>query len=212
MADADAFFAASLRPAPAIAAAPPPTRASKSTTAAGAQVIVMHAEPGAPAGGGFARWGGWVAAAACLVIVAAQAIAQRGAPGAPSAATAPEATTTQAPLAPGGDPAGRAATGELSWSDEAQRGTLRARGLAPSAQGEEYEAWVVDRSREGGLAVPVGHFAVSQAAATIRVELAAPVQTGPGARFVVTVEPAGGVMSSPRSRVALEGALRSSQR
>jgi hypothetical protein len=178
-----------------------PAGDAKSTTAAGAQVIVMPLAPEerrAPVD--YARWGGWVAAAACLVIAAMQAIAPRG----PAAGGSPSEGTRVA-LVAGADATGARASGELAWSASEQRGTLRARGLSPSAPGEEYEAWVIDSRRDGELTVPLGHFAAD--GAEVAIEVRSPLQIVAARRVVVTVERAGGVLVSNGSRVALQGAF-----
>jgi hypothetical protein len=178
-------------------------RDAKSTTAAGAQVIVMPLASGQRGEReervDYARWGGWVAAAACLVIAVMQWIAPRG-----SAAGNP-ADAMRVALVAGGDASGTVASGELVWVASDQRGTLRARGLAPSAPGEEYEAWIVDSTRGGEVAVPLGHFAAGGSETVLDVR--SPVQIAAARRLVVTVERAGGVLVSKRSRVALEGAF-----
>jgi hypothetical protein len=176
------------------------SREPNSTTAAGAQVIVMPLAPeGRRARLDYVRWGGWVAAAACLVIAVMQAIAPRGgAAGGPS-------ESTHVALVAGADASGAGASGELAWSASEQRGTLRARGLSVSAPGEEYEAWIVESTRDGEVAVPVGHFAVDGSPQALDVR--SPVKISAARRLVVSVEHAGGVLVSNRGRVALEGAF-----
>jgi hypothetical protein len=198
MAGADAYLDANLDPAAPRADA---GSISKSTTAAGAQVIVMPLASGEERRErvDYARWGGWVAAAACLVIAVMQGIAPRG-----SAAGNP-AQSTRVALVAGSDASGTVASGELAWVASDERGTLRVRGLAPSAPGEEYEAWIVDSTRDGEVAVPLGHFAAGGSETVLDVR--SPVQIAAARRLVVTVERAGGVLVSKRSRVALEGAF-----
>ncbi len=193
IAGADAYLEASAPRAQA-------SRNAKSTTAAGAQVIVMPVASEEPrARVDYVRWGGWVAAAACLVIAAMQTVAPRGAAGgAPSG-------TTRVALTAGTDPSGVGASGELAWSASDQRGTLRVRGLSPSAPGEEYEAWIVGSTRDGDVAVPLAHFAGG--GPEIAIDVRSPLQVEAARRLVVTVERAGGVLVSRRSRVALEGAF-----
>jgi hypothetical protein len=191
MAGADAYLDAGPADAP---------RDAKSTTAAGAQVIVMPLASGDRAARvDYVRWGGWVAAAACLVIAATQAMAPR------AAASGSSSDSTHVALVAGADASGAAASGELAWSPSDQRGTLQARGLAPNGPGEEYEAWIVDSNRDGEVAVPLAHFAAG--GGEVSVDVRSPLQIAAARRLVVTVERAGGVLVSKRSRIALEGAF-----
>ena len=200
-ADADAFFARDGH--------------GTSTTAAGAQVIVMPVAAGEPSARvDYARWGGWIAAAACLVIVVTQSIGLRAsnATGAANALNDASTATDRIALhAVKGAPFGAIdAAADVTWNAHTRRGTLYPRGLPPNRAGEAYEAWIATRSPQGEALVPIGYFAVSGGArspAAAEVLVQSPIAIDTPERVVITIERPGGVLVSPSATIVLEGAF-----
>jgi hypothetical protein len=186
----------------------------RSTTAAGAQVIVMPLGEPARARVDAARWSGWLAAAACMVVVALQALASHGQVSR-GAANEAEAETesrvaavdlVRAPVQPAADASGARATGEATWSQAEQRGELRVRGLARSAPGTQYQVWVVDAARDARYPVALARFSADGDGEST-VALRAQVSVAQPTKLLVTVERAGGAVVPDGSRLTLTAAL-----
>jgi hypothetical protein len=174
-------------------------KAQTTTGAAGAQVIVMPFSPaeGAAAARGFdvLRWSGWLAAAACVALLAGQSLrteraraSRAGAPGVPAA--------DEVDVAIGAGDA-RGVSGELTWSPGAQSGTLRLRGLPPNEPAvSRYELWVRDDARDARYPLPVTMFDATSAGDAV-VTIAPSLGASHATEIVVTREaPAGAVVSA----------------
>jgi len=152
-------------------------------------------------------WTGWAAAAA----VAIWAVSGRGSDGAPTDETMPDglrasllASTAPVGWDRAGDPTGQAAEGDVVWSDSAQAGVMRFRGLAANdASKEQYQLWIFDASRDERYPVDGGVFNVSADSGDVLVRIRPSVPVTKATLFVVTVERPGGVVVSDRSRIAL---------
>jgi hypothetical protein len=153
-------------------------------------------------------WTGWAAAAA----VAIWAVSGGGSDGAPRTDAAPDGlrasllATSSAVVGwdRAGDPTGQAAEGDVVWSDSAQAGVMRFRGLAANdASKEQYQLWIFDASRDERYPVDGGVFNVSADSGDVLVRIRPSVPVTKATLFVVTVERPGGVVVSDRSRIAL---------
>jgi anti-sigma-K factor RskA len=102
------------------------------------------------------------------------------------------------------DPAASGASGDIVWSDAAQEGYMRFRGLAVNNPGlEQYQLWIFDAEREAARPVDGGVFDVTPAAADIVVPVDAKLRVTRATGFAVTVERPGGVVVSSRERIPL---------
>ncbi len=155
---------------------------------------------------------GWAAAAAAaaLAVVLAGRLAQReeqlgvGEPGARRDRLVAEAPDTAVlDWTPLTDPSAKGLAGRVVWSDSRNEGYMTFRGLAandPSAQ--QYQLWIFRGTDLGAEPHPVdgGVFDV-RAGEEVVVPIDAKLAVGRAATFVVTLEPAGGVVVSDRSRL-----------
>lgn len=152
-------------------------------------------------------WAGWATAAAVTI----WAVAGRGAGGASTGDLAPAALRAAllAAAAPvgwdrAGDPSGQAAAGDVVWSDSAQTGVMRFRGLAANdPTKEQYQLWIFDAARDERYPVDGGVFDVVADSGDVLVRIRPTVPVSEATLFVVTVERPGGVVVSDRSRIAL---------
>lgn len=144
-----------------------------------------------------------------------------GLPGEPTAAgerVALIATTedlVQVAWAPQDDPSlepveadGEAVYGDVVWSDSAQSGYMRFRGLKPNDPTvEQYQLWVFDEARNAEHPVDGGVFDIVAAdldeAGEIVVPINAKLPISKATLFAITVEKPGGVVVSDRSRLPL---------
>ncbi len=150
-------------------------------------------------------WSGWAAAACLLALL----MARGGAPGPEATSPAelraalvagdPQATTLA--WSATDDPAGRAVSGDIVWSDATQAGCMRLRGLPrnePTAS--QYQLWIFDASRPEATPVDGGVFDI-----VVDGEVLVPVKpklkVDKATLFAVTAEPAGGVVVSSREHI-----------
>lgn len=102
------------------------------------------------------------------------------------------------------DPAAAGATGEIVWSDSAQRDYMRFRGLdANDPSREQYQLWIFDRNQSADYPIDGGVFDVPAADGEIVVPIDAKIAVQEAWQFAVTVEKPGGVVVSDRSRLPL---------
>jgi hypothetical protein len=151
-------------------------------------------------------WGGWAAAAA----VTLWALAGRD-PAAPVPDSTPE--SLRAALLPAAmplawdratDATARTAEGDVVWSDSAQAGVMRFRGLAANdPTKEQYQLWIFDASRDERYPVDGGVFNVTADSGDVLVNIRPTIPVTKATLFVVTVERPGGVVVSDRSRIAV---------
>lgn len=119
---------------------------------------------------------------------------------------ASERTAVQKPWQQGPSPLRGDVAGDVVWCAERQEGWLTVRGLPPLGPDRCYQLWIVDRRRDGAP-VDGGVFTVADAAAETLVAIDAKLTIGEAAAFVVTVEPAGGVVVSKQDHVVAIAAL-----
>lgn len=151
----------------------------------------------------FQMWGGWMAAAACLLL--AVAIGLRGGL-APSGETSPSLAARierleQAPdliritLPPKGAAAG-VPSGEILWSNARQDGVLRLKGLKPNdPRVEQFQLWIVDPRRDAVAPVDGGVFDVASGEESV-IPIESKLRIISPTAFVITREQPGGVVKS----------------
>jgi hypothetical protein len=177
---------------------------------------------------------GWIAAAACLLLaIGALARRPPPAPvvtlpatpptqtASPSATPSPTTVASVTPaelreklLAAEGtsraewsatkDPLGKAATGEVVWNKELQKGTMRFKGLAKNDPTRaQYQLWIFDKSRDDKYPVDGGVFDVDSETGDVVVPIRATLAVNSPTLFAVTLEKPGGVVVSKRERIVV---------
>jgi len=180
------------------------------------------AAPTRRAGNPVLRWGGWLAAAAMVLV---WVVAPRG----PRLQTAePPQEVADAPRGPLdgaqlrdsllqadsalvrlawttlGDSSALGATGDVVWSEGGQRGVMRIAGLEPNDHRRfQYQLWIFDKTRDERYPVDGGVFDIPAGAREVFVPIDARLPVGEAVMFAITVEPPGGVVVSTRERIAL---------
>jgi hypothetical protein len=102
------------------------------------------------------------------------------------------------------DPAAAAASGDVVWNGDEQRGFMRFVGLAPNEQGSTtYQLWIFDEARDERFPVDGGVFDIPPGSTEVIVPIRPTLGVTRPALFAITVEPPGGVMVSSRERIAL---------
>lgn len=158
-------------------------------------------------------WGGWLAAAACLLLALAGWWPRLTAPPAPvetPTVELPPPTPDQAPDAldlpwqATEDPAAGGAAGAVVWSSDQQAGIMRISGLeANDPAVSQYQLWIFDRGRDERYPVDGGVFDMPAGAAEVVVPIDAKIAVGEPYLFAITVEKPGGVVVSERQRIVL---------
>lgn len=170
------------------------------------------------------RFGGWLAAAAAVVVAAIAWMRPAGntatgpGPVTPIATVRPSearerlmASAADAVVIPVGDwdnPEQPGVTGDVVWSESAQRGYLRLAGLKPNDPTvEQYQLWIVD-SRGMGQRISGALFDARPDPATgeVVVEIEPQIATQGAAAFALTIEKPGGVWVSDMTRRVVIGA------
>lgn len=177
-----------------------------------------------------AVYGGWLAAAACLVL--AVFAWERSPPVAPVAVVVPEtvpAAPPEKPVPPSAaeeraallaksdvlkislgatkDPAAAGMTGDVVWDPVTQRGFLHFTGLAANDPAvHQYQIWIFDAGRDKRYPVDGGVFDVPANSAEVVIPIRAALMVRKPAAFAVTVEKPGGVVVSGREHVVALGA------
>jgi Anti-sigma-K factor rskA len=181
-------------------------------------------------------YGGWLAAAACLLL--AIFAWERSPPAVAPPALAPVAVVTPAPapvLAPEQaiptpaeeraallakydslkislgatkDPAAAGMTGDVVWDPATQRGFLHFTGLAANDPAvRQYQIWIFDAGRDKRYPVDGGVFDVPANGGEVVIPIRAALMVRKPAAFAVTVEKPGGVVVSGREHVVALGAI-----
>ena len=141
-------------------------------------------------------WGGWIAAAAAILIaILAIWLRPEPKPGDPAALYA------QLSAKPGVVRAEWTMVGgEVVWDNDSQRGFMRFEGLAPNdPQVSQYQLWIFDAERDEATPVDGGVFDASSG--SIIVPIDAKIRVFEPTAFAVTVEKPGGVVVSKREKV-----------
>jgi hypothetical protein len=153
-------------------------------------------------------WAGWVAAAACLMLVAGT-WRMTHPPGVPlaneRARLMSEAGSLQAVFAATKDPAATQAQGDVVWSQTEQRGFMRFRGLAQNDRAAwQYQLWIFDKEQDDRYPIDGGVFDVQVTPdGDVLVPITAKIKVTKATAFVVTIEKPGGVVVSKRERVVM---------
>jgi anti-sigma-K factor RskA len=101
------------------------------------------------------------------------------------------------------DVAAKGASGDVVWSDVAQRGYMRFVGLAANDPATwQYQLWIFDEDRDQAFPVDGGVFDVSGNGEVV-VPIAAKLHVDHATLFAVTVERPGGVVVSKRERIVV---------
>lgn len=156
-----------------------------------------------------ATWAGWVVAAAAamtaifVILPDAEPIAPAPS-GLRAELLADEIDTQTLAWTATDDPAASGASGDVVWSDAAQEGYMRFRGLAVNdPEVEQYQLWIFDAERDEARPVDGGVFDVASADTDVVVSIDAKLPVSRATLFAVTVERPGGVVVSSRERLPL---------
>ena len=153
-------------------------------------------------------WVPWLAAAACLLI--GITIGRFG-----STTTAPTISermqqlllqqgTVVAEWEAQADPAGDGVTGRVVWNEKLDEGYMTFIGLSPNdPQVEQYQLWVFDDARNAEIPVDGGVFDIAESTGEVVLPIRQNLSITKASLFAITVEKAGGVMKSDRSRLPL---------
>jgi hypothetical protein len=193
---------------------------------------VERAPVAAPGRNRFGLYGGWLAAAACLVLaifawqrspppVTPLAVVT---PPPPAPVVAPEkplptpveeraallarSDSLKISLGATKDPAAAGMTGDVVWDPATQRGFLHFTGLAANDPAvHQYQIWIFDSGRDKRFPVDGGVFDVPANAAEVVIPIRAALMVRKPAAFAVTVEKPGGAVVSGREHVVALGAI-----
>ncbi len=157
--------------------------------------------------GRVAVWSAWLAAAAAIVLAVA-GWWPRLAPGRKDLAAMRraliDAATDELSLSfkPGPDPEGKAASGDLVWSERAQKGYMRLTGLPRNDPTKsQYQLWIFDGKQDERYPIDGGVFDIDVATGEAIVAIDARLRVVEPKLFAVTIEKPGGVVVSARERV-----------
>ena len=167
----------------------------------------------------FLQTAGWLAAAACLAIAVAGwwPRLNKGGTLAPRDIASFKTSTPDAVSAAFGDfndlttgapPEIRNVTGEVVWSDSAQTGFLKLKGMpANDPTKEQYQLWIIDGTRGLGQRISGAIFDVPKDVAVAKGEVIVPIDpqlhVNKAAIFAITIEAPGGVWVSDMTRRAV---------
>ena len=113
-------------------------------------------------------------------------------------------SSARAEWSPTKDPLGKAATGEIVWNTELQKGTMRFKGLAKNDPSRaQYQLWIFDKSRDDKYPVDGGVFDVDTESGDVVVPIRATLAVNEPTLFAVTLEKPGGVVVSKRERIVV---------
>ena len=151
---------------------------------------------------------GWVAAAACLLLLLGALWVKRPVPQ-PVASVErtklmakPE--TKKLDWTATADPASTRASGDVVWNAVEQRGYMRFKGLAKNDKNSfQYQLWIFDKNRDDKYPVDGGVFDVDSETGDVVVPITATLKVDEPVLFAVTVEKPGGVVVSKRERIVV---------
>ena len=102
------------------------------------------------------------------------------------------------------DPAAKAASGKVIWSDKLQRGVMEFSGLeANDPKQNQYQLWIFDADRPEATPVDGGVFDIPAGKKEVLVPIDARLPVSKATLFAITVEKPGGVVVSDRKRLPL---------
>lgn len=151
---------------------------------------------------------GWVAAAACLLLLLGALFVKRPVP---QPVASVERTkllakpgTTKLDWSATPDPAATRASGDVVWNAVEQRGFMRFKGLAKNDRSAfQYQLWIFDKDRDDKYPVDGGVFDVDSETGDVVVPITAKLKVNEPVLFAVTVEKPGGVVVSKRERIVV---------
>lgn len=109
------------------------------------------------------------------------------------------------------DQAARDLRGEVIWDPTTQRGYMSFQGLAANDPKRlQYQLWIFDGTRDERYPVDGGVFDIVDGGEPVWIPIAAKLPVREATRFVVTVEPPGGVVVSARQRIVAVTAFEAS--
>lgn len=149
---------------------------------------------------------GWIAAAACLIILLNATGMFPWNNGKPNEMT-PEQQRAQllanasdvviTPWQPPDDPKYRNVQGDVVWSDSRQEGYLRLHGMPTNdPEKKQYQLWIVDPDRDQKHPVDGGVFDVASTSGDVIIPIQAKLQIRTPRLFAITLEQPGGVVVS----------------
>jgi hypothetical protein len=151
---------------------------------------------------------GWVAAAACLLLLLGTLVVKR--PVAQPVATVERTKllskpgTTKLDWSATPDPAATRASGDVVWNAVEQRGFMRFKGLAKNDRNAfQYQLWIFDKDRDDKYPVDGGVFDVDSETGDVVVPITAKLKVNEPVLFAVTIEKPGGVVVSKRERIVV---------
>ncbi len=102
----------------------------------------------------------------------------------------------------GPDPSAIGLTGDVVWDPKTQSGFMAFKGLRPNnPMVAQYQLWIFDGQRDERYPVDGGVFDITAHAGTQVVPIRVPLTITTAIRFVVTLEPPGGVVVSDRAHI-----------
>jgi hypothetical protein len=102
------------------------------------------------------------------------------------------------------DPAAKAASGKVIWSDKLQRGVMEFSGLeANDPKQNQYQLWIFDADRPEATPVDGGVFDIPAGKKEVLIPIDARLPITKATLFAITVEKPGGVVVSDRKRLPL---------
>lgn len=164
-------------------------------------------------------WGGWLAAAAMLVLFVRANTGPKPEAEVPAVASIdPRVALRDSLLATPGvqrqawtpttDSSATGSSGEVLWDPVSQRGVMRFVGLTANDRDRwQYQLWIFDAERDERYPVDGGVFDIPTARGEVLVPIRARLGVGRAVLFAVTVEQAGGVVVSSRERIAVTARL-----
>lgn len=170
------------------------------------------------------QWFPWTVAAAAVLMALTALVLSKSSPPLPSLAEQRAAFIDQTPadqrlqwdwIVTEDSANAGGVTGDIVWSDEANRGYMKIVGLEMNNPNEsQYQLWIFDATRPEGELPQFGEGLLSQRpidggvfditeSGELIIEIDAKLAVKQAAAFAVTIEPPGGVVVSDRSRVPL---------
>lgn len=158
------------------------------------------------------NWTGWATAAALLVALLSSLYEKPTNPTstvdnvAASRSTLLESATdlVQVEWTATGDESGPEASGDVVWSNDAQRGFMRFTGLAAnSPSANQYQLWIFDAEQDEKYPIDGGVFDIPAGADEVIIPIEAKIAVTNPTMFAITVEKPGGVVVSSRDRLPL---------
>jgi hypothetical protein len=158
----------------------------------------------------FFAWAGWAAAAVAVLFLWGSRDARQPASEFLSVAAlrdslvATDGNLIQLAWSATEDEAALGASGDVVWSDGAQTGVMRFRGLQINDPALwQYQLWIFDAARDERFPVDGGVFDIPPEGGEVLIPIDARLEVDEATLFAVTVERPGGVVVSDRERIVM---------